>query len=139
MAARAWDWKKVGITGGRNFLIGGILLGMLAVIIEFINPHLAGHLSGGLPMSLTFVLLSTYFIYGREKTGETAKIAIAGGLSWILYAFILYVLVIHTTLHFWAAFAINLFVFSIVTYLIIRFISYPEGFIKSPIIIAKND
>ena len=90
-------------------------------------------------MSLTFVLLSTYFIYGREKTGETAKIAIAGGLSWILYAFILYVLVIYTTLHFWAAFAINLFVFSIVTYLIIRFISYPEGFIKSPIIIAKND
>lgn len=135
----AWDWKEAGVTGGRNFLIGGLLLGTLAIIIKFMSPHLAGHLSGGLPMSLTFVLLYTYYHYGRERTGNTAKIAIVGGVSWIIYALILYLLLIHTKINFWGAFIINLVIFLIITFLIIRYISFPEGFSKTPpVIIAKK-
>lgn len=132
------DWKDVGKTGLQNFVFGGILLGLLAIIIKFISPQLAGHLSGGLPISLTFVILSTYYLYGREKTGNTAKIAIAGGVTWIVYAFILYLLLIHTKIHFWAAFGINLVVFCILTYLVIRYISFPEGFSNKNAIIIDS-
>ena len=55
-------WKEIAKKFFINWALGGLLLGTLAVIINFIKPELAGHLSGAIPFALTFTLISTYLL-----------------------------------------------------------------------------
>ena len=114
------NWSEIGSTFGQNFVFGGILLGCLAVIIKFISTEIAGHLSGGLPVSLSFVIIMTYWITkDRKKTGKTALTAIAGGLMWCVYAFIIGMILLYTEWNFTVVFCCNLIVYLLLTGLVV--------------------
>lgn len=122
-------WKEIAKKFFINWALGGLLLGTLAVIINFIKPELAGHLSGAIPFALTFTLISTYLLtQDRERTARTSGQAIYGGLTWIVYALIISLLLYHSAISFWIVIAFAFVVFCIITYLIMRFVTLPEGF-----------
>ena len=56
----------------KNFCIGGTIIGLYSIIIKYISPVIAGHMSGSLPLVFSYVILSTYFIYGYEKAQHTS-------------------------------------------------------------------
>jgi len=72
----------------KNFLMGGIVIGIYSIIIKFISPKLAGHASGSMPLVFTYVILKTYQDFGYNKTKEVAKIGLTGGFFWLSYAII---------------------------------------------------
>ena len=114
------DWSEVGSTFGRNFLFGGLLIGFLAVILKFISTELAGHISGWLPVSLSFVVVMTYIVTNdRIKAGKTTITALVGGLMWCMYAFALGMLLIYTEWDFTAVVCCNLVAYLLLTGLLI--------------------
>lgn len=76
----------------KNFLIGGITIGLYSVLVKYYSPELAGHLSGALPMVLSFVVITTFLNKGRSTAVKITYYGIRGVLFWLLYAFILYIL-----------------------------------------------
>ena len=76
----------------KNFCIGGTIIGLYSVIIKYISPVLAGHMSGSLPLIFSYVILSTYFIYGYEKAQDTSMVAFRGGFFWLSYAFVVFIM-----------------------------------------------
>ena len=123
------SWKKIGTTFGRNFLIGGVLLGLLAVIIAYVRPELAGQMSGAIPASLLFTLIYTYNLTkDRYRTANTARIAMYGGASWLLFALVFYLLMRFTSTPMSVTVALTVTLLLVVTYIIIRTVSLPDGF-----------
>ena len=123
------SWKKIGITFGRNFVIGGILLGILAVVIAYVRPELAGQLSGAIPASLLFTLIYTYTLTkDRQRTANTARIAMYGGASWLLFALVFYLLMRFTSTPMSVTVALSISLLLVVTYIVIRTVSLPDGF-----------
>jgi len=123
------SWKEIGTTFGRNFVMGGILLGILAVIIAYVRPELAGQLSGAIPASLLFTLIYTYTLTkDRHRTANTARVALYGGMSWILFALVFYLLMRFTSASMPLTIGLTLTMLLVVTYIIIRKVSLPDGF-----------
>ena len=127
-------WKRMCQTFGKNFLMGGLLLGVLSVIIVFIRPELAGHLSGAIPAALLFTLVYTYALtHDRARTANTARVALYGVTSWLVFCFVFYALMTWTALSFPCVLVLCLVTFVVMTYLIIKYVSLPEGFKLSEI------
>ena len=103
------NWSDIGLTFVRNFLYGGLLLGCLAVILQYISTELAGHISGWLPVSLSFVVVMTYLVTkDRQKAGKTTFTALVGGLMWCVYALSIGMILTYTEWDFTTAFCCNL-------------------------------
>lgn len=79
----------------KNFLIGGITIGLYSILVKYYSPELAGHLSGALPLVLSFVVITTFLNKGRKMAVKIAYFGIRGVLFWLLYAFTLYILLQH--------------------------------------------
>ena len=75
----------------KNFLLGGTIIGLYSLLIKYISPVLAGHASGSLPLVFTYVIISTYSLYGYEKARETSMIGFRGGFFWLSYSFIVFI------------------------------------------------
>ena len=118
---------RVGLAFLKHFIIGGILLGALAAIIKFVRPELAGHMSGALPVAITFTLIVTFLTTkDRARTAKTSRIAALGGVSWLLYAMIIALLLSFTSWSFWTVVAIALSVFVAVTVCMLVFVTFPK-------------
>ena len=76
----------------KNFCIGGTIIGLYSLVIKYISPVLAGHMSGSLPLVFSYVVANTYFIYGYKKAQETSMIGFRGGFFWLSYAFIIFIM-----------------------------------------------
>ena len=76
----------------KNFCIGGTIIGLYSLVIKYISPVFAGHMSGSLPLVFSYVVASTYFIYGYEKAQKTAMDGFRGGFFWLSYAFIIFIM-----------------------------------------------
>jgi len=76
----------------KNFCIGGTIIGLYSLVIKYISPVFAGHMSGSLPLVFSYVVASTYFIYGYEKAQKTAMVGFRGGFFWLSYAFIIFIM-----------------------------------------------
>jgi len=76
----------------KNFCIGGTIIGLYSLVIKYISPVLAGHMSGSLPLVFSYVVANTYFIYGYEKAQHTSMIGFRGGFFWLSYAFIVFLM-----------------------------------------------
>ena len=74
----------------KNFIIGGTVIGIYSLIIKYVSPILAGHISGSLPLVFTYVIGSTYFIHGYKKAQETSMVGFRGGFFWLTYAFVVF-------------------------------------------------
>ena len=46
----------------KNFAIGGTIIGIYSIIIKYVSPIFAGHLSGSLPLVFSYVICNTYYI-----------------------------------------------------------------------------
>ena len=55
----------------KNFCIGGTIIGLYSLVIKYVSPILAGHMSGSLPLVFSYVVASTYFIHGYERAQKT--------------------------------------------------------------------
>jgi len=133
------SWKDIGKKFVVNWALGGLLLGMLAVVINFIKPELAGQLSGAIPVALSFTLITTYLLtQDRERTARTSGQAIFGGLTWIVYAGMISLLLYYSAMSFWVVIALAIVVFCIITFLIMRFVTLPEGFKIDKTLIQLN-
>ncbi len=96
----------------KNFLLGGVVLGSLAVIIQFAKPEFAGHMAGALPISLTFTIITTYMLFkDRQKTADVASMAVVGGLSWLFYCLVVYLLLKYSNIPFPWVLGIGLTIF----------------------------
>ena len=76
----------------KNFCIGGTIIGLYSLLIKYVSPILAGHMSGSLPLVFSYVVASTYFIHGYERAQKTAMVGFRGGFFWITFAFIIYIM-----------------------------------------------
>lgn len=76
----------------KNFCIGGTIIGLYSLVIKYISPVFAGHMSGSLPLVFSYVVASTYFIYGYKKAQKTAMVGFRGGFFWLSYAFIIFIM-----------------------------------------------
>ena len=75
---------------GKNFLLGGLIIGLYSVITEYISPGYAAHLSSSLPIVFTYIIILTYNKYGLDKTIDTAYLSFFAGLIWQLYVIIFF-------------------------------------------------
>lgn len=76
----------------KNFCVGGTIIGLYSLIIKYLSPVFAGHMSGSLPLVFTYVIASTYYIYGYEKAQQTSMVGFRGGFFWLTYAFIIFIM-----------------------------------------------
>lgn len=76
----------------KNFLIGGITIGLYSILVKYYSPELAGHLSGALPLVFSFVVISTFLNKDRKTAVKIAYYGIRGVLFWLIYVFIVYYL-----------------------------------------------
>tara|TARA_B110000285_G_C14959186_1_gene530764 strand:+ start:523 stop:873 length:351 start_codon:yes stop_codon:yes gene_type:complete len=76
----------------KNFLIGGITIGLYSILVKYYSPALAGHLSGALPLVFSFVVISTFLNKDRKTAVKVAYYGIRGVLFWLVYVFIVYFL-----------------------------------------------
>ena len=76
----------------KNFCIGGTIIGMYSLVIKYLSPVLAGHMSGSLPLVFTYVIANTYYIHGYEKAQQTSMVGFRGGFFWLTYAFIIFMM-----------------------------------------------
>lgn len=76
----------------KNFAIGGTIIGIYSIIIKYVSPIFAGHLSGSLPLVFSYVICNTYFTYGYKKAQETSMVGFRGGFFWLSYACIVYLM-----------------------------------------------
>ena len=119
--------SEVGLAFLKYFILGGILLGTLAAIIKFVRPELAGHLSGALPVAITFTLIVTFLTTkNRALTAKTSRIAALGGVSWLMYAMIVALLLSFTSWSFWSIVSIAISVFVAATACILVFVTFPK-------------
>ena len=132
-------WKDIGKKFVVNWALGGLLIGLLAVIVNFIKPELAGQLSGAVPFALTFTIITTFLLTSdRARTAKTSAQAILGGLTWTIYAGMISLLLYYSAVSFWVVIVLAFLVFCILTYLQMRFITLPEGFKIDQTLIQLN-
>jgi uncharacterized membrane protein (GlpM family) len=70
----------------KNFLLGGLSIGIFTVLIKYYSTKLAGYLSGALPLILTYVIIYTYITKGRKQTKKLIYFSLIGVIFWIIYA-----------------------------------------------------
>ena len=76
----------------KNFVIGGTIIGIYSIMIKYVSPIFAGHLSGSLPLVFSYVICNTYFTYGYKKAQETSMVGFRGGFFWLSYACIVFLM-----------------------------------------------
>lgn len=83
--------KKLALTFLKNFLMAGLTIGLYSVIMEISTPEFVGFIHGALPITLTYLLVLTYF---NDKNRVTNFVYITGlsSLLWISFLLILYIL-----------------------------------------------
>tara|TARA_B100000963_G_C22490976_1_gene609277 strand:- start:26 stop:424 length:399 start_codon:yes stop_codon:yes gene_type:complete len=70
----------------KNFLMGGITIGIYSLVIKYLSAGFAGHASGALPLVYTYVLIKTYQLFGYEETQRVSMIGFIAGFFWLAYA-----------------------------------------------------
>ena len=76
----------------KNFLLGGLSIGIFTVLIKYYSTKLAGYLSGALPLILTYVIIYTYITKGRKQTKNIIYFSLIGVIFWIIYALIIFIM-----------------------------------------------
>ena len=72
----------------KNFLIGGTIIGIYSLVIKYYSAKLAGHASGALPLVFTYVVISTYILFGYTEAQKVSIIGFKGGFFWLSYTFV---------------------------------------------------
>jgi len=72
----------------KNFLIGGTVIGLYSLLIKYYSATLAGHASGALPLVFTYVVISTYVLFGINEARKVSMIGFKGGFFWLTYTFV---------------------------------------------------
>ncbi len=72
----------------KNFLMGGTIIGIYSLIIKYYSAKLAGHASGALPLVFTYVVISTYILFGYTEAQKVSMVGFKGGFFWLSYTFV---------------------------------------------------
>lgn len=72
----------------KNFLMGGTIIGIYSLIIKYYSAKLAGHASGALPLVFTYVVISTYILFGYTEAQKVSMVGFKGGFFWLTYTFV---------------------------------------------------
>ena len=100
----------------KNFLIGGLTIGIYSLVIKYFSEKLAGHASGALPLVFTYVVIFTYKLYGYEKAKNVSLIGFKGGFFWLSYtAIVAFMLMYNYSIVY--SFSCALIIFIIINYI----------------------
>lgn len=99
-----------------QFLIGGFLLSTYYLIINYGFPNIAGLLSGALPITFSYVLLTVYLNNGRNASMKSTSLSLKGSLLWQLFAIMMYVCLKYN-INIYISLAISFVTWIIMTYI----------------------
>lgn len=78
----------------KHFVLSGLIVGVSAILIEQNKHELSGFLYGGLPIGFLYLLFVANM--NRDKIINFSKETYIGGIFFLLYTFIIYLLFKYT-------------------------------------------
>lgn len=114
----------------KNFCIGGTIIGLYSLVIKYVSPILAGHMSGSLPLVFSYVVLNTYFIHGYEKAQYASMVGFRGGFFWLSFAFIIFVM-LKTEQNIILTFSLAISIFILFNYILYMYYKHNTNLISS--------
>ena len=74
----------------KHFFIGGVVIGIYAVVTKYISPGYAAHVASSLPIVVTYIAVITYYNYSMKKTINILYLSFFAGLIWQMYVLVYY-------------------------------------------------
>lgn len=105
----------------KQFLIGGVTFTIYALIIKFGFPHIAGLLSGAMPLAFTYTMITVYFLNGRKQAITTSNYALYGAMMWIIFAGTSHLL-LKTNLHIGSILTLSTVAWMLSVYILLKFV-----------------
>lgn len=98
----------------KHFILSGLIIGVSTVLIEQNKHELSGFLYGGLPIGFIYLLFVANM--NKENVIGFSRETYIGGIYFLLYTFIIYLLFKHTKLSILLCVAITTLIFVLTIY-----------------------
>jgi hypothetical protein len=99
----------------KHFVLSGLVIGFSSMLIEYNKHELSGFLYGGLPIGFLYLLFVSNM--DRTKTIEFSQETYIGGIYFLGYTFLIYLLFKYSKLSIFWCILITTFLFVVSVYL----------------------